>query len=171
MSASRWIGARDACACRTIVMIWASRVSAPTLSARTRSDPVVLTVAPITASPARLATGIGSPVTIDSSTADDPDTTTASTGIFSPGRITSSSPATTCSTGISVSVPSRTIRAVRACRPSSSRMAWPVPALARVSISRPSMIRVRITPVVSKYTSRTPGGTRPGATVTSRLYP
>ena len=100
-----------------------------------------------------------------------PDSTTASTGIFSPGRITTSSPTTTCSTGISVSAPSRTTRAVRACRPSSSRMACPVPALARVSISRPSRISVRITPVVSKYTSRTPAGSRPGATVTSRLYP
>src|SRR5260370_11366535 len=34
-------------------MIWASMVSAPTFSARTRSDPVVLMVAPITPSPAR----------------------------------------------------------------------------------------------------------------------
>src|SRR5262249_59099547 len=50
-SASRWIGALDACAWRTIVMICANMVSAPTLSARTRSDPVVLIVAPITVSP------------------------------------------------------------------------------------------------------------------------
>jgi hypothetical protein len=149
-SASRWIGARDACACRTSLTIWASIVSAPTLTARTRSDPVVLIVAPITVSPACLAAGIGSPVTIDSSTAEDPERTIASTGIFSPGRITSSSPTTTCSTGIPVSVPSRMTRAVRACRPSSSAMAWPVPALARVSISRPSRISVRITPVSSK---------------------
>src|ERR1041384_3710191 len=78
-SASRWIGAFDACACRTIVTICASMVSAPTLSARTRSDPVVLMVAPITGSPERLVTGIGSPVIIDSSTADVPDITTAST--------------------------------------------------------------------------------------------
>src|SRR6266566_5513482 len=69
-SATRWIGALDACACRTILMICASRLSAPTFDARTRSDPVVLIVAPITGSPARLVTGIGSPVTIDSSTAD-----------------------------------------------------------------------------------------------------
>src|SRR5262249_27482091 len=94
-SAGRWMGGRDAWACRTSVMIGASIVSVPTFSARTRSDPVVLIVAPITVSPARLGEGIGSPVTIDSSTADDPDTTTASTGIFSPGRITTSSPTTT----------------------------------------------------------------------------
>ncbi len=95
----------DAWACCTSLMIWASIVSKPTFSARTRNDPVVFMVAPITVSPACLAAGIGSPVTIDSSTAEDPASTTASTGIFSPGRITTSSPATTSSTGISVSAP------------------------------------------------------------------
>ena len=63
-------------------MIWASIVSAPTLAARTRNDPVVLMVAPITVSPSRLVTGIGSPVIIDSSTGE-PDRTVASTGTFS----------------------------------------------------------------------------------------
>ena len=53
-SASRWIGALDAWACCTRRMIWASMVSAPTLAARTRSDPVLLMVAPMTVSPARL---------------------------------------------------------------------------------------------------------------------
>ncbi len=42
------------------------------------------------------------PVTIDSSTAEVPDSTIASTGIFSPGRTTISSPTATSSTGISV---------------------------------------------------------------------
>ncbi len=50
-------------------------------------------------------------------------------------------------------------------------MAWPVPALALVSISRPSKIRVKITPTASKYTPRTSAGNSPGATVTSKLYP
>ena len=67
-------------------MIWASIVSAPTAAARTRNEPVVLMVAPMTVSPACLVTGIGSPVTIDSPTADEPESTVASTGIFSPGR-------------------------------------------------------------------------------------
>ena len=40
----------------------------------------------MTVSPSRLVTGIGSPVTIDSSTGELPDRTVASTGIFSPGR-------------------------------------------------------------------------------------
>ena len=69
-------------------MIWASIVSLPTLVARMRNAPVWLIVAPITASPAVLVTGIGSPVTIDSSTAERPSTTSPSTGIFSPGRTT-----------------------------------------------------------------------------------
>ncbi len=50
-------------------------------------------------------------------------------------------------------------------------MACPVPALARVSISRPSRISVTMTPVVSKYAPRTPAGTSPGASLTTRLYP
>ncbi len=50
-SASRWIGALDACACCTMRMICASIVSAPTLTARTRSEPVVFIVAPMTVSP------------------------------------------------------------------------------------------------------------------------
>jgi hypothetical protein len=70
-------------------------VSAPTLLARTRSNPVRLMVAPITVSPVRLVTGIDSPVTIDSSTAELAVSTVASTGIFPPGRIMTSSPTTT----------------------------------------------------------------------------
>ncbi len=144
-------------------------VSAPTLAARTRRDPVPLMVAPMTVSAARLVIGIGSPVTIDSSTAEAPETTTPSTGTFSPGRMSTSSPTATSSIGISTSVPSRITRAVRACRPSRARIASPVPAFARASRSRPSRIRVRMTPTASKYTSRRSAGSTPGATVTSRL--
>ena len=149
-SASRWIGALEACACCTMRMIWANIVSAPTLAARTRNEPVVLMVAPMTVSPVRLVTGIDSPVTMDSSTADCPARTWRRPGSSRPGRIRISSPTTTSSIGISVSAPSRTTRAVRACRPSRARIASPVPALARASSSRPSMIRVRITPTASK---------------------
>ena len=49
-------------------------------------------VPPITRSPAAFSTGIGSPVTIDSSTALAPSSTTPSTGTFSPGRTRSRSP-------------------------------------------------------------------------------
>ena len=47
--------------------------------------PVPLTVPPITRSPGRFVTGIDSPVTIDSSTALCPSSTTPSTGTASPG--------------------------------------------------------------------------------------
>ncbi len=57
----------------------------------------------MTRSPARLSTGIDSPVTIDSSTAAAPSTTTPSTGIFSPGRTRSTSPTWITSSGTSSS--------------------------------------------------------------------
>src|SRR5207249_4341515 len=71
--------------------------------ARIRSVPDPLSVAPITVSPECFSTGTGSPVSIDSSTADDPSITTPSTGIRSPGRTRSTSPARTCSSGTSAS--------------------------------------------------------------------
>ena len=110
----RWIGALDPWASRTIRMIWASIVSRPTRVARNRNEPVLLMVAPMTGEPSAFSTGIDSPVTIDSSTADAPESTTPSTGIFSPGRTTTTSSITTFSTGISISVPSRITRAVLA---------------------------------------------------------
>ena len=96
-------------------------------------------------------TGIGSPVTIDSSTAELPGQhDRVDRDLLARAGSRTSSPTTTSSTGISVSAPSRITRAVRACRPSRARMASPVPALARASISRPSRIRVMITPTASK---------------------
>ena len=72
----------------------------------------MLIVAPMTSSPADLVTGIGSPVSMDSSTAEAPSTTTPSTGTLSPGRTRSRSPATTVASSTSSSTPSRTRRAV-----------------------------------------------------------
>ena len=67
-SARRWIGARLRWASATICTMRASIVSLPTFSARITSAPVPLIVPPITGAPASFATGIDSPVTIDSST-------------------------------------------------------------------------------------------------------
>jgi hypothetical protein len=50
--------------------IRASAVSFPTFVASNLNEPEVLMVAPITSSPTRLVTGIGSPEIMDSSTAD-----------------------------------------------------------------------------------------------------
>ena len=120
-SARRWIGARLRCASMTIRTIWARRVSFPTRSARITNEPVPLSVAPVTRSPSRFSTGIGSPVTIDSSTEEPPASRTPSTGIFSPGRTRSRSPGATCSISTSRSLPSGSRR--RALRGASRRSA------------------------------------------------
>ena len=106
-------------------------------------------VAPITVSPTDLVTGMDSPVTIDSSIEEEPLVTSPSTGSFSPGRISTMSPTRTSSTPTSSSAPSRATRAVRGCSPIRARIASPVPAFAFVSSSRPSRMRVMITPTAS----------------------
>ncbi len=95
VSASRWMGARERCASPTMRTIWASSVSAPTRSARMITLPVPLTVPPVTRLAGPFSTGIGSPVTIDSSTLVAPSSTTPSTGTLSPGRTRSRSPTCT----------------------------------------------------------------------------
>ena len=67
-STSAWIGSLPPCACSTSRMICDSMVSPPTAVARKAKAPVWFTVPPTTAAPAVLATGTGSPVTMDSST-------------------------------------------------------------------------------------------------------
>ena len=91
-SARRCTSALPLWASATSRAIWASWVSEPTRVARTSSRPPTLTVAPTTLSPGPTSTGTGSPVSIDASTADVPDTTTPSVAIFSPGRTTNMSP-------------------------------------------------------------------------------
>ena len=133
LSAICWMGGLEACAASTSVMIWARTVSRPTFVASKRNVPVLLSVAPKTSAPGRFCTSRLSPVSMDSSTADAPSRTTPSTGIFSPGRTTTRSPTCTASTGMSTSRPSRTTRAVFACRPMSFLMASEVRPLARAS--------------------------------------
>ena len=150
-SASRAIGGLEPCASSTSFTICASAVSAPTRVALNVNEPVLLTVPPMTSSPASLSTGIGSPVSIDSSTAEAPVVSTPSTGTRSPGRTRTRSPTSTSPTGRSVSMPSRITRAVRGCRPIRRRMASPVWPLARASSMRPSRMRVMISAAESKY--------------------
>ena len=66
------MGGFDPWACSTRRMICASAVSAPTLVALKVNEPLPLTVAPMTSSPSSLLTGMGSPVSIDSSTVEEP---------------------------------------------------------------------------------------------------
>ncbi len=91
-SARRWTFAFPAWACSTRWAICASCVSAPTRVARTISRPPAFTVPPTTVAPGATSTGMLSPVSIDSSTADVPSSTTPSVATFSPGRTMNRSP-------------------------------------------------------------------------------
>ncbi len=170
LSARRCTGAFELCADLTSPMICASTVSAPTFVARYRNEPVPLTVAPVTALPGCLITGMDSPVIIDSSTDDEPSTTTPSTGSFSPGRTMTTSPTRTSSTPISRSSPSRSTCAPRGLSPAKARMASPVPMRARASSNCPTSISVMTTPTDSKYGSRAFSGNMPGAKTTTHEY-
>ena len=91
-SARRWMGARLRCASATILTMRDNTVSEPTFSAVITSDPVPLMVPPMTLAPGAFATGMDSPVTIDSSIAPAPSVTDPSTGTASPGLTRSRSP-------------------------------------------------------------------------------
>ena len=171
----RCIGARERCAWATICTICDSMVAAPTRSLRITSAPLVLSVAPITLSPTRLATGIGSPVSMDSSTALPPSVTSPSTGTFSPGRTRSTSPTCTWFSGTSSSVPAaRMRRAVLGANPSSDLMAVEVCDRALSSSTWPNSVSEMITAAASKYTATRPmemneSGNTCGATVATTL--
>ena len=147
----RCIGAFERCAIATIWTICASTVAEPTCSERITNAPLVLSVAPMSLSPARLVTGSGSPVSIDSSRALLPSTTTPSTGTFSPGRTRSASPTCTWASGTSSSVPSALMRrAVFGARPSSDLIAAEVLERAFSSRIWPNSVSEMMTTAASK---------------------
>ena len=150
----RWIGALLACASSTSLMICASAVSAPTRVALKRSRPVLLSVPPIMAAPGFFATGMDSPVSIDSSTADEPSITSPSVGTFSPGLTMTTSPTITDSAGTSISTLSRTTCACAGLRSMSLRTAADERFLIISSMYLPSSTKAMITALTSKYTSR-----------------
>ncbi len=149
-SAYRWMGALEAWASSTRRMICDSAVSFPTFSARTLRTPLRLMEPPITVAPNVLSTGMLSPVSMLSSTADSPSRTMPSVAIFSPGRTMNASPTVTSSTGTSTSTPLRTTRAVLACRSTSLRIASEVLPLALASRYLPNRMREMIIAEVSK---------------------
>ncbi len=153
-SARRWAGAFEFCAVCTSWTIWASAVSAPTRVARTRSDPLPLTVPPITSSPGALPTGRLSPVIMLSSTALAPAMTTPSTGTFSPGRTSSRSPTRTSSTGTVRTCPSGpTTLACAGARRSRAFSASEEPRRLRISIQWPNRTKVTNIAAASKVVS------------------
>ena len=150
-SASRAMGAFDPPACSTSRMICASVVSSPILSARNFRKPVLLIVAAATRLPGVFSTGMLSPVSALSSTAELPSSTTPSTGMRPPGRTSTTSPSRTCSTAICDCTPFRSTTAVFGDRSISRSIASPVLPLERVSRNFPSVTSVRIMPADSKY--------------------
>lgn len=150
-STSFCTGARVREASDTIWTIFDSSVSAPTCSAQTTSPPSPFSVPPVTRSPGAFSTGIGSPVTIDSSTDEWPSSITASVGTRSPALTRSRSPTTTSVRGTSVSTPSSAMRrAVFGASRRSDRMASPVRLRARSSSTCPSSTSVVMTAAASK---------------------
>jgi hypothetical protein len=108
-------------------------------------------VAPITRAPAAFSTEIGSPVSIDSSTAERPSSTSPSTGTFSPGRTRRRSPTCTWVNGMSSSVPSsRSLRAVFGASPSSALIAADVEDRAFSSNTWPSNVSDTMIAAASK---------------------
>ena len=125
----------------------------------------------MTSSPGCFSTGSDSPVIIDSSTALAPSTTTPSTGNLSPGRTSTMSPASTSSTGMSVSTPSRNTRAVFGCRPTSFLIASEVLPLALLSSARPSTTSAITTVTTSQNASASfISGNQPGNSTAAIEY-
>ena len=149
-STIRCIGALAAWADSTIRMMRASVVSAPIAAVRTRSNPSPFTEPPVTLSPTRFETGRLSPVMSASSAWLSPLTTSPSTAIRSPGRITTRSPMASCSTGIETSWPSTKTRATLGRSAFSARMASAVCRLARASSHLPKRTSVMTAAEASK---------------------
>ena len=144
------MGAFEPCASSTMRTICARSVSAPTRVTRNRKAPLRFSVPPVTSSPARFSTGSDSPVTIDSSTPDDPATMSPSVATVSPGRTTTTSPTTSVSIGTSSSAPPlRRTRALFAPSAASERTASEVWARARASRYRPTRMSATIAVAVS----------------------
>ena len=151
LSASFDIGAFEAEASSTSLIICASAVSSPTFSTLNVKYPDLFTVAPVTLSPAVFSTAILSPVIADSSTAPFPSTITPSSGIVCPALTTTISPTCTSSAGTVTSAPLRITDAVFGERSMSFSIACDVLPLARVSRYLPSVMSVTIIAAPSKY--------------------
>ncbi len=107
-----------------MVTIWASMVSEPTFSARSRMLPAPLRVPAATLSPTVFSTGIGSPVSIDSSIEVFPSVTDAvDRGFSRRASSVTDHPHAPDPREISSSTPSRRRWAILGASPSKARMA------------------------------------------------
>ena len=154
LSATLAIGALELPASSTRRIIFASVVSSPTLVASKRKVPLVLIVAEITSSPARLVTGRLSPVMADWSRYPTPSITLPSTGMLSPGRITTISPFVTSSLLIVISLPLRITCACLGAKSTNLLNASPVFAFDKDSRYLPTLTKATIIAAESKYIPR-----------------
>ena len=172
-SANCSIGARFSCASRTSRAIRATSAPSAAVSASTTIAPEPVIAPPSTRSPIDRATGIGSPVSSDSSQVVAPSRIIESVGIRPPGFTRSRSPFRTIASGIISPPGSRS--AVGGDRSISARMAAVVPRRARLSSNWPSSTSTTIIPADSKNTSTLPSARRnasgkmPGAKVATVL--
>ena len=150
LSAIFAIGAFDAAASPTVLIIFDKVVSSPTLVASQRIKPDWFMVAAHTLSPSALSTGMLSPVNADSFTAPLPLITTPSTGIFSPALTMNTSPFLTRSTGTVTSLPSTNSVASSGASFIRLRMASVVLPLDLASSIFPTVISVGIMAADSK---------------------
>ena len=154
-STRRCTGALPAWASCTRPMMRASTLWAPTARTRTSTTPSPLSAPPVTPSPGALATGMASPVSMDSSAWVCPLTTVPSAAKRSPGSTRITSPGSSSSTGTSVMAsrftPSGIRWATSGRRACSARIASVVWRRARASSHLPSSTRVMTTAEPSKY--------------------
>ena len=139
-SAIRCSGALSRWASSTSLWRWARTDSVAIVVTLTTRVALPLRVPPVTALPGPRSTGSGSPVSIDSSTADHPWTTSPSRGMASPGRTRTRASSGTLSGATSSpwssSTPTTT-RAVGGRRLSSECRAAPARLRTRASMARP----------------------------------
>ena len=144
-------GALLPCASCTIPIIFDSTVSFPTLAALNVNAPFPLIVPANTSEPFCFPTGIGSPLSIDSSINEEPSITVPSAAILSPGCTTIMSPCLTSSIATARVLPSGCRTVTSAGRnPISFLMAEEVFPFALLSSVRPRRIKAIMTADASK---------------------
>ena len=156
------MGARRAWACSTNRIMRARAVSEPTRLTSRTSGASKFKLPDESSVPGSTWSGIGSPVRLETSTAESPSRTTPSTGMRSPARSWTRSPgrrAPTLTSRISPSV--KTKRAVSGCNCASCCKACPVRKRARSSRKRPKRTKPsNITGSLKKHGQPTVGQTK-----------
>ena len=152
-SARRCIGAFEPCASSTRRTICASAVSRPTCVARKTNEPVLFSVAPMTWSPGpvhrQALAGQHALVERRAALVDH----AVDRHLLARADAHQVADAARLRPACRARAPSRTTRAVRACRPISALIAAPVCFFARASSQRPSRISAMMMTPVSKYRS------------------